>query len=272
MAIVNIMMHSRALQRSVNVTAVIPTDKGYYEGDPMTPERPLKTLYLLNGYFGAELDWLLLGGIIDVANKHDIAIICPAGENKFYVDRKGSGEAFGRFVGEDLVEQTRRMFNLSRKREDTFIGGLSMGGYGALRNGLRYPDTFGAILSLSPGFVDEDFLDVSDRPANPFSKSYAANGKYLTYLFGTIEEHKGGDNDIFALYDRAKEQGKDVPPIFLACGSEDYLVLGGAHKLRDFFTGRGADFRYVEAPGIHDWKFWDEHLREACDEFLPLEY
>lgn len=79
----------------------------------------------------------------------NLAVVMPAGENAFYVDQPSIGAMHGQFIGEELVEITRKMFPLSRKREDTFIGGLSMGGFGALRNGLKYHDTFGAVICLS---------------------------------------------------------------------------------------------------------------------------
>lgn len=62
----------------------------------------------------------------------------PACENKFYVDNERSHEYYSRFIGEELVDMTRRLFPLSHQREDTFIAGLSMGGYGAIVNGLKY--------------------------------------------------------------------------------------------------------------------------------------
>ena len=73
----------------------------------------------------------------------------PTGENKFYCDSEISGDRYGKFIAEDLVEFTRDTLPLSRKREDTFIGGLSMGGFGSIVNGLRHPETFGCITALS---------------------------------------------------------------------------------------------------------------------------
>ena len=69
----------------------------------------------------------------------------PSGENKFYVDNPVSNEMYGTFIGKELVDFTRRSFPLSRNREDTYIGGLSMGGFGSIVNGLQNPETFGAV-------------------------------------------------------------------------------------------------------------------------------
>lgn len=85
-------------------------------------------------------------------------MVMPSGDNAFYVDQPKGHNNYGEYIGQELVRLTRKMFPLSRKREDTFIGGLSMGGYGALRNGLKYSDTFGAVIALS-GAHEWDFWD-----------------------------------------------------------------------------------------------------------------
>lgn len=77
----------------------------------------------------------------------------PSGENRFYLDDEKSGELYGEFIGKELVEFTRKLFPLSDKREDTFIAGLSMGGYGAIRNGLKYAENFGCVIGLSAALV-----------------------------------------------------------------------------------------------------------------------
>ena len=272
MAYIHMDLYSRALQRTVSVRAFIPADKAIYESRTLPPKKPFKTLYLLNGYFGSDIDWLAAGKLHYLATTYNIAVILPSGENKFYVDQVGTGEAFGRFIGEDLVEQTRRIFNLSDKREDTFIAGLSMGGYGALRNGLRYADTFGYVVALSPGIVDEEFLDAQARAKAPgFSESYVASPAYLTSIFGTVDRHIGSDNDIRALYDGLAKSGRRIPKLYLACGSEDMLVIGSVRKLRDWLSERNADLVYDEGPGIHDYNFWNEHIILAAENFLPTE-
>ena len=103
-----------------------------------TREGPWPTLYLLHGYTGNQVDWLYRSDIEKWAMQHGYAVIMPSGGNSFYLDNETTGERYGVFIGEELVEVTRKMFPLSHKREDTVIAGLSMGGYGAIRNGLRY--------------------------------------------------------------------------------------------------------------------------------------
>ena len=148
MAFIQVSFMSKTLMRTVPLQVILPVDKFTF-GQLEREEKPFKTLYLLHGIFGNETDWVHGTRIQRWAEEKNLAVVMPAGENAFYVDQPSIGAMHGQFIGEELVEITRKMFPLSRKREDTFIGGLSMGGFGALRNGLKYHDTFGAVICLS---------------------------------------------------------------------------------------------------------------------------
>ena len=125
-----------------------------------------KTLYLLHGIIGNCTDWLYGTRIQRYAEERDLAVVMPSGDNGMYLDQ--AVDKYGQYIGQELVQFTRRTFPLSHKREDTFIGGLSMGGFGAMRNGLKYHDTFGAIISLSGAFVlDETVLTPVEHPQFP---------------------------------------------------------------------------------------------------------
>ncbi len=86
--------------------------------------------------------------IYGIAQQYNLVVILPSGENSFYVDHP-SGAAYGEYIGEELIEVTRELFPLSTKREKTWIAGLFMGGYGALRNGLYYAETFSKLAAFS---------------------------------------------------------------------------------------------------------------------------
>ena len=127
MALVQVDFFSEKLMRTVTINAIIPVDKKLNQ-----PNKKFKTLYLLHGIFGNYTDWVCGTRIQRWAQDHDLAVIMPSGENKFYVDNENSHEYYSQFIGEELVSITRAMFPLSQRREDTFIAGLSMGGYGAI--------------------------------------------------------------------------------------------------------------------------------------------
>lgn len=144
--------------RTVPFTAVLPNDGAFSEyGEPDFVTGEMKTLYLLHGYTGDETDYLANTCIRELSKKYGIAVIMPDGDNSFYLDHPAEKRYFGKYIGEELVEYTRRLFHLSDKREDTYIGGLSMGGYGAMRNGLKYAHTFSKSLHF-PGHIFQSAL------------------------------------------------------------------------------------------------------------------
>ena len=133
MALIQVNFMSKALLRTVTVNVILPVDKFSMADQAEREDKPYKTLYLLHGIFGNYTDWVTGTDIVRLAQARDLAVVMPSGENGFYLDQPDQGRNYAAFIGEELVNITRKMFPLSRKREDTFIGGLSMGGYGAIR-------------------------------------------------------------------------------------------------------------------------------------------
>lgn len=257
MALVQVDFISEKLKRTVTINAIIPVDKNTGQ----TKEK-LKTLYLLHGIFGNYTDWVCGTRIQRWAQDHDLAVIMPSGENKFYVDNEMSHEYFSQFIGEELVQITRAMFPLSHLREDTFIAGLSMGGYGALINGLKYHQTFGYIGALSAALLLDDFIQAKDGEDVP----YIMKRSYLTSVFGDLTKLKGSDKDYKALIEKIDIQ--DVPAIYMTCGTEDSL-LPQNRDYRDFLKAHYIPVTYEEGPGGHEWDFWDCYIQRVL-EWLPI--
>ncbi len=156
MAVFHITMFSNALHRLTEMTAIVPVEinEGASAGQCPQPEGPMKTVMLLHGFSGTHSDWLFGSRIQQLAMKYHIAVLCPTGENAFYVDDTKRDALYERYLCEVLAF-ARKVFPLSEKVEDTIIGGLSMGGYGALRNGLRHPELFGGIIALSSALITD---------------------------------------------------------------------------------------------------------------------
>ena len=262
MAFIQMNIMSSALRRTVNVNAIIPIDKVSMPGDktPVTGERKeLKTLYLLHGFYGSQFDWTNGTKLQRWADDRNLAVIMPSGENSFYIDSEKTGSKFGTFVGEELVDLTRNMFPLSRAKEDTFIAGLSMGGFGALRNGLKYYDTFGYIAGLSSG----NPINEIDYGTGALSRENFEN------LFGDPEDVRNGDNSIEYLIRENVKNGKTDQKFFLACGTEDHLFAESA-KLNDALSKAGYDVKFETGPGGHEWDFWNEYILHVLN-WLPLD-
>lgn len=268
MAIIQVNFMSNTLWRTVPIQVILPVDKLTPDGRLPAPKK-YKTLYLLHGLLGNCTDWVSGTRIQRWAEERDLAVVMPSGDNSFYVDRPASNNRYGEFIGKELVEITRRMFPLSDKREDTFIGGLSMGGFGAMRNGLKYHDTFGAIISLSGALhIFEDMDKIASR------KEGVDNLSYEESMFGPLPEAARSDKNPRVLIDAlAREKAAHpefvLPKIYMACGTEDRLVRF-SRIYRDHLTDGGFEVTYEEAPGNHNWDFWDTYIKHAID-WLPLD-
>lgn len=264
MALIQVNFLSKSLMRTVPINVILPVDKLTFPGMPKRPDRPYKTLYLLHGVFGNYTDWVSGTNVLRWAEEKDLAVVMPSGENMFYVDQESPGSQYGEFVGQELVEITRKMFPLSHKREDTFIAGLSMGGYGAIRNGLKYHDTFGYICGLSSAMVVNHLEERTNDSPNIIERR-----DFAERIFGDLSKVKDSDkNPEWLIRKLCKEQAK-LPKVYLACGTEDPL-LDGNRKLRDLMKVFGMDVTYEEGPGGHEWDFWNRYIKKVID-WLPLE-
>ena len=244
MATLDITFHSDVLARTVPLKAFIPLE------GPTGHSAPLPALYLLHGLNGSQGDWLQYTRVALWARELGIALFCPAGENSFYVDQAGSGMEYLRYIGEELIDFTRRMFPISDERDDTFIGGLSMGGYGALNAGYRYPRTFGKVVALSAALVPWERMD-SVNAASPVVRP-----AYAEALFG--KDWKAWDT-----LELARMCGEDAPTIYMACGTEDPL-LGVNKDFVEALHGDGLPLeQFVMTPGGHTWEFWDREIEVA---------
>ncbi len=263
MAVIHVNFFSESLMKMVPFTAVIPNDcievpeqKNIQED--VSSSAGMKTLYLLHGYTGNENDYLTHSHIVQLCEEYQIAAIMPAGDNSFYIDDEDAKKCYGKYVGKELVEYTRKLFHLSEKYEDTYIGGLSMGGYGAIRNGFKYADTFSKIAAFSGAYLP---IRIADTNGQAYIDK-TSDEKQQTKIFGNLQEVPGSELDPRVLWKNQKEKGITMPKIFMAEGSEDFM-LEVNHKLRDFLLEENADVTYVEDEGIHDWKFWNKHLEQA---------
>jgi S-formylglutathione hydrolase FrmB len=257
MAIVVVNYYSNTLSRQVTYKAVIPIDGPMFPGMEPKGLKPLKTLYLLHGIMGNHTDWVTCSRIGQLAAQYNVAVIMPSGDNSFYVDQEASCNYYGEYIGRELVEETRKLFHLSHKKEDTFIAGLSMGGYGAIRNGLKYHDTFGALAGMSSAIIIEQALTSTEDAPWHFARR-----SYYEAVFGDLSKLKGSDKDLEALVRKIKEEKASMPKIYISCGTEDFLIENN-RKYRNFLVSENVEHTYVESTGIHDWKFWDEYIEKV---------
>lgn len=248
MADISISFFSKLMWRHVNVKVVLPFDVEELFGH----KAPYKTLYFLPGYSANAQSILSQTIIAEEAAYKGFAVVIPDGENSFYADQPEINAFYEKYIAEELVEVTRRLFPLSTKREDTYIGGISMGGFGSLMVGSHYTDTFSKIVAMSPAVHPHGMI------GNGFFK------EQLDYYFKGEENYMENYHPINQLV-KAKNAGKTLPKIYVCCGMQDPLTYGMCRDFAKDTQEAGIDIVYHENEGVHDTKYWNKMLPEAME-------
>lgn len=263
MAIIQADFYSRALSKITEFSVVLPND--------LFPEmtaanecykRAMKTVFLLHGFSGSNKDWLFGSSVQEMAAKYNLVVVMPSGDNSFYLDAKGTGKAYCQFIGNELTAYVNKTFGLSDKKEDTFIGGFSMGGFGAIHTGLAFPDTFGKIVALSSALIIHNIENLK-----PDFKDPLADYDYYASVFGDLTQLENSVNNPECLIHRMKKDGRAIPPIYMACGTEDFLINEN-RAFHQFLLDEAVPVIYQESPGIHNWTFWNACLEPSIQWLL----
>lgn len=251
MALIQIDFFSESLCKSVHVNVILPNDNsGGVNGET-------KTLLLLHGYTGSDKDWLLNSPVNDMAAKYNLAIVMPGGDNSFYLDGTGTGKKYGTYVGKELMEFVTKTFHLSGKREDCFVGGYSMGGFGALHTALAYPETFSNVFALSSALIIHEIKNMKEGSCNA-----VANYEYYHEVFGELSELENSPNNPEFLIKEHKQKKISIPSIYMSCGTEDFL-LEENRAFHGFLEDENIKHVYIESAGEHNWLFWNSYLEPA---------
>lgn len=252
MALMRCDFDSEALGVSTSMTVILP------QPDPELPTGPADgdppVLYLLHGLTADDTAWVRHTSIERYVAPLGLAVVMPQVGRSFYTDET-HGNRYWTFLTEELPRVCRSFFRLSDRREDTFVAGLSMGGYGAVKWALRQPERFAAAASLSGALNVAHRRYSPDRPLDPD----------VWHTIWGDDPTAGPDDDTVALVGRA---GADTPPLYVACGTEDFL-----HDDSVRFVGaardRGVPVTVEFSPGDHDWPYWDAQIQNVLA-WLPL--
>ncbi|QHW29946.1 esterase family protein [Paenibacillus rhizovicinus] len=246
MAVLQTTFFSSALGMTSSLTAVLPQDAA--------PGEKFPVLFLLHGLSDDHTTWLRLTTLELLLQNRRLAVIMPNVHRSFYSDM-AHGLKYWTYVSEELPKVARALFPISDRREDTFVAGQSMGGYGAFKLALSKPEQFAAAASLS-GALDVRALRV-----------LFTSGEYGD-IFGDVNDGAHKD-DLFAIAETAARSGEPVPKLYQCCGTEDFLYEDGLRFLRH--AGKlGLEVDYEEEPGLHEWGYWNVKLPRILD-WLPME-
>jgi putative tributyrin esterase len=249
MALLRCDYFSDVLEVGTTMTVVVPQETEEQIGvTAVSGDAELPVLYLLHGLSDDSSAWLRYSSIERYAAERGVAVVMPEVGRSFYAD-EAHGHRYWTHLSEELPSVVRSFFRFSDRREDTFVAGLSMGGYGALKWALRHPERFGAAASLS-GALDIDRL----LPQRPEIFRRVFDGRVTP------------DDDLFALL--RTHPPDELPRLYVGCGTEDELFPGNA-AFAEEAAATGAELRTDFRPGVHEWALWDLVIRDVLA-WLPL--
>jgi S-formylglutathione hydrolase FrmB len=276
MAVIKMNFLSKALSMQTNITVCLPSysfaDSMQGKEDVYVPGMKYQVMYLLHGGTGDDSDYVNFTNIVRYADAHKLAVVMPCTYNSCYTDYEDGAKYFT-FVAEELPKVCETLFPISTKREDTFVAGLSMGSHGAMKVAMNYPEKYAAVLLMS---------GASYRPGVP-SAVKAVNGKFdfnsgirLPSGIGEKLEDpdfiKGTVNDVYAVARKNVEEGKKLPKVFFRAGDCDHALYRAQLAEKDLKEwGYETKFEVVKGMG-HEWDLWDESLRIAIEDWLPIRH
>lgn len=254
MALFQCNFFSRYLSHETQVEVFLPDDNGSV--------KPYRVLYLLHGRGDSCSSWVRNTSIEQYANQYGIALVMPFAETSFYVDGV-YGKRYYSYLTKELPEKLLGWFPLSARPEETYMAGLSMGGYGALKIGLTLPERFAAIGVFSVGIRPDLFPDFCPTP-----EDNEILHEDVRRAFG---DHGMQEKDIpEALLRKCVEENRAIPQIFHYEGKQDMLYEMNA-DFRDYASKLPVPYRYEEWDGEHCWAFWDEAIQKFLREIFPFE-
>lgn len=239
---------SRLMGRDMPYRVIVP--QRYNE----SAQSRYPVVFLLHGLTGHYNNWTELTKLANYLAGYDIIVVTPEGGDGWYTDSVSSvNEKWESYIVKELIPEVDNKFRTLAIREKRAIAGLSMGGFGSLKLGLKYPDKFVLAGSFS-GALGAAQITEKQFPG--------AIGKTIDGIFGPADSETRKSNDIFSIVrDLSPEKMKAIPFIYLDCGTEDFLFQNN-REFVDLLIEKKVPHEYRQLPGVHDWKYWDKQVQE----------
>ncbi|HJE01114.1 putative tributyrin esterase [Staphylococcus auricularis] len=246
MAILSMNYHSPTLGMHQHFMVILPEDATYF--DPNQQPKQLKTLLLLHGLSSDETTYMRYTSIERYANDHQLAVIMPNADHSGYSNMVYGHRYFDYAL--ELSDYLHQILPLSTAREDNFIAGHSMGGYGTIKFALTHGERFAKAVPLSAVFSGETLMNYE---WTDFSGEAIA---------GDPKQVIGTALDPYHLVDEALEHNQSIPQLLIMCGTEDELYEDNQQFLR-YLDEKGVNYQFEDGPGEHDYAYWDRAIERA---------
>ena len=245
------------------MTVILPQDTGAAQvgiasASGGVPQAGYPTLWLLHGLSDDHTIWMRRTSIERYVADTGLAVVMPQVDRSYYADMV-QGKKYWTFISEELPKVARQFFRLSERREDNFVAGLSMGGYGAFKLALNHPERYAAAASLS-GALD---------PIAFSREASAERQEEWGRIFGNPPQTAGDASDLFAMAMQMAAGPHAKMPLYQCCGKDDFIYENGL-TFRNHALELGLNVTYEEHAGeSHEWGYWDRMIQRVL-EWLPV--
>jgi len=239
---------SRMMGKEIPYRVVLPVSYSTQQ------QKRYPVIYLLHGLTGHFTNWTDMAKLGEYAGKYEMIIVTPEGGDGWYTDSVSKAdEKWESYIVQELMPAIDVKFRTDPRREKRAIVGLSMGGFGALKFGLKYPEKFVIAGSFS-GALGAAQITEKQFPG--------AIGKTIDGIFGPVDSITRSSNDIFAIIrSLTPEKIKAIPFIYLDCGTEDFLFQNN-REFVNLLIEKKVPHEYRQLPGAHNWPYWDRQVQE----------
>jgi S-formylglutathione hydrolase FrmB len=251
MALMRIDHVPETVRVNLSLNIILPEPRQLRE----TPLRKRKVLYLLHGLSDDAGAWQRYTTIETVARHYGLVVVMPSVGRSFYTDQP-NGQRYFTYLTQELPRYLHDVFGLALKRDDTLIAGVSMGGYGAIKAALAFPQRFCAAASLS-GVLSLEILHT--HSGDPRQVEFS-------HIFGDLAKLAGSEHDPETWVKTAAKSGKRLPRLYVTSGRQEDLYPLGLNFV-SICQANDIAVQYHEEDGRHEWPFWDLQIRR----FLKLE-
>lgn len=241
---------SKLVNTTLPYNVILPAD---YDAS-RTTRYPV--LYLLHGLDGHYSDWLSRTNLADYASEYSLIVVTPEGNDGWYTDSATvATDKYESYILKELLPDVEARYRTIEARYGRAIAGLSMGGYGAIKFGLKSPQTFVFAASLSGAFGVTRFSE----------KDIPNNWQDSIKLFGPVGSETRKANDVFDLIrNLPADRIRFLPYFYFDCGTEDStLIFPYNRELSALMYEKKIPHEFREMPGDHSWGYWDRQVREV---------
>lgn len=246
-----IQFHSALVGKTLPYNVILPPD---YRSSSTTR---YPVLYLLHGLFGHYSDWITRTNVADYASRYRMIVVMPEGNDNWYTDSASvPTDKYESYILNELIPDVQKRYRTIESRYGRGVAGLSMGGYGALKFGLKSPGTFAFAGSISGAFAAAS-LTADDL------KNLRSIYNSLVAVFGAPDSETRKANDIYKIVQGLSlSRVSALPYFYLDCGTEDFLVTSN-EQFATLLREKKIPHEYRELPGDHSWPYWNQQVQEV---------